>query len=126
DASEKSTSNPLACRSYRLLARAVDDAWFYLAPNTVTVKPGETTPTSIDVVLAEGVLQMLDDNKMPARVVKGVSIRLDGENPLQPVAQARLSTNSDGRIELRLPPGSYRLFPGEGNINRDTSSVSFD
>ncbi len=126
DSNATCTTNPLACKSYRLIARDTEYAWFFVAPDIVTVKPGETASTSIDVTLAEGVLQMLDDNKMPARVVKPVAIRREGENVDSPLAQVSLATNSDGRLQLRLPPGSYRLYSAERPINRDASSASFD
>jgi hypothetical protein len=122
----RAATNPLACKSYHLLVRAVDYAWFYLAPASVTVKPGELASTSIDVPLVEGVLQMLDDNGMAARVVKKMAIRSEDDDPLRPVATASISTDSDGRLQLKLPPGSYRLFSGEGFIKPGASSVRFD
>lgn len=122
----KSSTNPLSCKSYRLLVRAVDNAWHYSVPQTVSVKPGETASVSVDVPLVEGVLQLLDDNGMAARVVKKVAIWLEGENPPQSSASMQASTDSDGVLHLKLPPGSYRLYSGEGTIKRDTSSVGFE
>ena len=125
-ASGSSRTNVLACGSYELLARSIDDAWFYVAPQTVTVKPAEIASASIDVQLAEGVLQMLDDNKMPARVARKVVIRLENADVLRPLASALLSTDGDGRVHLKLPPASYRLYLDGGFINRDTPSASFE
>jgi hypothetical protein len=119
-------TNAMACGDYRLLARSIDSAWFFVAPQTVTVKAGETASTSIDVPLVEGVVQMLDDNKMPARVARKVAIRRESDDALRPIMNALLSTDSDGHLQLKLPPGSYRLFAGDGFINRDTPSASFE
>jgi hypothetical protein len=126
DAKPSSTTNPLACKRYRLVARSIDQSWFFLASDVVTVKPAETAQASIDVTLAEGALQILDDNRQPARVVKKVEIRRDGDDMLQPLARATASTDSEGRLQLRLPIGSYRMFSAERPINRDATSASFD
>jgi hypothetical protein len=126
DSTPTAKSNPLPCASYRLLARAVDGSWAYLAPQTITVKPGETATTSIDAPLVDGELQMNDENGSPVSMVRLVTIVSDASDLQKSLGGVRLSTTSEGKLGVRLATGSYRLYDGHGPITRDTVTARFE
>ncbi len=109
DANGRGTSAPIAAGAVRFDLGSSEGGWSWSPPRTWTIASGETLRVSWDVSLVAGSLQLLDAATGKPLALHDVSILSEAEaDGFESWVQR--TTDTQGRLDLRLVPAGYKLF----------------
>lgn len=118
-------STAFLAKEVRCLLRAPGDAWTWLAPDVVTLAPGELTALAWDVQVVAASARFVDAEEKPLARRALTLLPAEHDGLAAPVI-AR--TDAEGRAQLSLVPARYRasLVPAPGNVRGEVWSAEFE